>query len=751
MYAHKEELKNYFNEIKLKGSFCYDFNTGDSRNVDYITKLKCDLLNSYNNSELNDIDNFKAHASNDVENKNSSKRNNSGSSSSSSSNNYNNEGSNGIEDSNNDSSSGSKHRKELLNLLDNISYLNENSCYNKNNSYNKNNNAPPKGKRELSQNDYLNIKKSRLINNLNYFMRVCCNKSSYIKFINHYFNIIYSNSINVLFKYECILQKFAEQNEKNLTENDYYNGYINLNKIPILMNEYNLLNGMKLDINNNQEYLKNNSNLESNVLNFINVYDNLTVNFFNHIFTKINNNEMNIQNSNVDYIIHNFLQKKKLLKENVFNLLLNISESYEIKYCNVITDLKNDEHVKERNERIIFEMLKNKVEGRFSNFNKGEDFSNYDDIMNNDHGNKNFNAAYNYDIEQDSCSKINNSTEPDNWCKPKKGEMYVKGNNENMNMIKGKESDTTNTFCKIKSSNLSNSNSNSNNMTSNNTDTTTTSVATTATVVTAATVSTALTTATAATDCVGGVSETTISSRVNHHNDEDGIAIAYSTGVDISINSYSNGVEKKGNVFLNDMKEMLNKEIGTYDCCYRQKEEGEEKEEDHDDNDNDSSNDNANDNMNDNTYDNDDEHANKNANAIDNIYKFLKNNTFIPNNNIYTDFVENGNDIFLNKIKKSDKNAYFKLIEKFDRMYNIINEFKSNLKTSPVNEDTINNDNENFQKHRKRKFINDEYELKNANHTKRCLRNCNCKKIQPVKRSKRIINKTEISKGKKMK
>ncbi|CRG98107.1 conserved Plasmodium protein, unknown function [Plasmodium gallinaceum] len=564
MYKNTEEKNTYFNEFNLKSNVCCDFISSSTFGGDQISKLKNKLFNC-NNSELIDINNSKDNGYNDIENNNN-------------------------------------NNNELLHLLDNINYLNANLYYNKNKLQNKKNITSFEDKSSLSQHDYLNIKKSKLINNLNFFMRVCCNKKSYIKFINHYFNIIYSNNINILFQYECILQKFEENNE-NLTENDYYNAYINLNKIPLHINENVIIHGKNIDINNKQENIRNNNLFENNIISFLNVYDNLTVNFFNHIFNKMNN-DSNMQSSHFDNIINNFLHKKNLLKENIFNILLNISKSYEIKYSDVISDIKNEEYLKDGNEKKILEILKNKI-----------------------------------DREANKLNKINSVTSDykNNTIHLKNTEIYI--NNKN-NDIKNKDNGEIDNYCDGITNNINKNSSNNNDTTNNN-----------------------------------------------------------------------------ENVFLEEIKEKLNKEIEIYDNNQTKNEEVDKK---------------------------------KNINTIDNIYKFLKNNIFIPNNNIYTDFVENGNDIFLNKIKKSDKNAYFKLIEKFDRMYNIINEFKNNIKNSKMQDDNLNNDKENIQKNKKKKNDFNEYEFKVNNQTKRCLRNCNCKKNKKSKRSKRI-KKIEISKNKKIK
>ncbi|KMZ88986.1 hypothetical protein PVBG_02959 [Plasmodium vivax Brazil I] len=664
---------------------------------------------------------------------------------------------------------------EFASGLDSISYVNPDVYYKKEKANHGSANPPVKAeKRERTPSDYLNIKKSKLINNLNFFMRVCCNKNSYIKFINHYFNIIYCNNISILFKYEGILQKFDERNEMNLTENDYYNGYVKLNQVPIVIygngGGTSEKSGADGDMDTNQECLRNNSNLESSVLNFINIYDNLTVNFFNHIFTKINNNEMNIHNSNIDLIIHNFLYKKHLLKENIFNLLLNISKSYEIKYGRVLADIKNDEHVKERNEKIIFEMLKDKVEGRFTDSRKrgrtpwplhsalcegggfyavphngeGGGFhgaSHSGDLGVLYHGVDNFQngpsygpyqmrPADSFDHMQEGHTRRGIDGDPEsmaNWGKP---EMHDTSHGElNELLSKSKESETGDIFCEIKDSNINSSN--FNNMISNNTDATTTAAGS------GTSTSTGYTTGV----MYNRAAEMALEERVAHV--ESAITSAssvYESGENCVQcgGTLSSGVLVSGNYancpncvnchrsgespLLQDIKEMLNKEIDSYEGYYTKgvDEEEEEKE--------------------------------KNANIIENVYTFLKNNVFIPSNNIYTDFMENGNDIFLSKIKKSDKATYFKLIERFDRMYNFINEFKSSHSTNEVSEERVTQEiSEPFPKYRKRRCSHDEYELRNASHTKRCLRNCNSKRNQPIKRSKRIIKKAEMSKVKKMK
>ncbi|ETW51263.1 hypothetical protein PFMALIP_00672 [Plasmodium falciparum MaliPS096_E11] len=153
-----------------------------------------------------------------------------------------------------------------------------------------------------------------------------------------------------------------------------------------------------------------------------------------------------------------------------------------------------------------------------------------------------------------------------------------------------------------------------------------------------------------------------------------------------------------------------------------------------------------------NNYNNYNNHNyNHNNNIIENMYTFLKNNNFIPNDNIYTDFFENGNDVFLNKIKKNDKDAYFKLIEKFDRMYSIINDFKSNIKPYSSNESDMNNMHEYIQKKKKKKIFNNNdyiFKMGPSETSKKNLRNNSLTKNEGLKRSKRNLKKNDIAKRK---
>ncbi|EUD64841.1 hypothetical protein C922_04788 [Plasmodium inui San Antonio 1] len=836
MFAQQEEAKNHFPEFMLNGSGCYDFAAGDSLGVNYMNNLKNKLFN-FRSIQTSDVEDAGGECRNSLgsamhaggigdTNGSDSDRANMRRHSSGEANGevtqevsgmMSGEGiveciaenvAEGIRENipqnithNIAEGTGEipgevpahptdKHDGgELASGLDSISYVNPDVYYKKEKSNHSSANPPVKEKKERTPSDYMNIKKSKLINNLNFFMRVCCNKNSYIKFINHYFNIIYCNNISILFKYEGILQKFDERNEMNLTENDYYNGYVKLNQVPIVIygnggigGEKNEADGssansgvsgigrggscasgggfgshlseIKIDMDTNQECLRNNSNLESSVLNFINIYDNLTVNFFHHIFTKINNNEMNIHNSNIDLIIHNFLYKKHLLKENIFNLLLSISKSYEIKYGSVLAEIKDDEHVKERNEKIIFEMLKDKVEGRFTDSRKrdstpwplqcashsGESAGFYDTVRGDDlgvyhgadynsqnhssYGSNQMRPAHSYGHMQEGDAKRGIDANPEGMANWGKTEMHKSSHGElNELLSKSKENETADIFCEIKDSNMNNSN--FNNMISNNTDATTTTAGS------GTSTSTGCTTG----NMYSHVAEMALEERSAHVES----AITPASSVDEfgencaqCVGTMSRGVMVSGNcancqqrgqaAVLQDIKELLNKEIESYEGYYTKGMEEEEEEKE------------------------------KNENIIENIYTFLKNNVFIPRDNIYTDFMENGNDMFFSKIKKSDKATYFKLIERFDRMYNFINEFKSSHSTNEMSEERVSQEiSEPFPKYRKRRASHDDYESGNASHTKRCLRNYNRKGKRPIKRSKRIIKKAEMSRVKRVK
>ncbi|KJP88392.1 hypothetical protein AK88_02008 [Plasmodium fragile] len=837
MFAKQEEAKNCFPEFMLNSPGCYNFAEGDSLGVNYMNNVKNKLFN-FGSIQTSDVEDARGDCRNSVgsevhvggvgsTNGSDSGRANvsrdsggetSGEVTQEVSSMMNGEGmvegiaevTGHIPREGTADPTGTQDGAELASGLDSISYVNP-DVYHKKAKLNHSSSKPPvKEKNERTPSDYLNIKKSKLINNLNFFMRVCCNKNSYIKFINHYLNIIYCNNISILFKYEGILQKFDERNEMNLTENDYYNGYLKLNHVPILIygnggsgSENNgadgnsgdsgvgemgasggcangrgfgtPLNEIKIDMDKNQECLRNNSNLESSVLNFINIYDNLTVNFFNHIFTKINNNEMNIHNSNIHLIIHNFLYKKHMLKENIFNLLLNISKSYEIKYGRILADIKSDEHVKERNEKIIFEMLKDKVEGRFTESGKrGQNPWTLDSAVCNDesgaaspdggggpgggsgdmhdavrdddpgvyhgadynsqncasYGSYQTRPADSYDNMQEGHTKGGIEGDPESMATWGKPEMHESSHGElNELLSKSKGSETADIFCEIKDSSMNNSN--FNNMISNNTDATTTTAGS------GTSTSTGCTTG----NMYNRATEMGLEERVVHVESAitSGSSVyefgencaqcggAMSSGVMVNgncakcsncVNFHQNGEPP----LLQDIKEMLNKEIESCEGYYTKGIEDEE------------------------------EVKERNANLIDNIYTFLKNNAFIPSNNIYTDFMENGNDIVFSKIKKSDKATYFKLIERFDRMYNFINEFRSSYSTHEMSEERVSQEiSESFPRYRKRRYSHDEYESRNASHTKRCLRNCNSKKNRPIKRSKRIIKKAEMSRVKKMK
>ncbi|ANQ06295.1 Uncharacterized protein PCOAH_00006140 [Plasmodium coatneyi] len=787
MFDQREEAKNYFPDFMLNDSGCYNIAEGDSLGVNYVNNLKNKLFNfdtiqtSHVEDESGDCQNRVGRTNGCDDDRASMSRYNSGETSvevnQQISSMISGEGivEERIAQSNEEISgegaakpTGIQDGGELTSGLDSISSMNPDVYDKKEKSNNSSANAPVKAeKRDRTPNDYLNIKKSKLINNLNFFMRVCCNKNSYIKFINHYFNIIYCNNISILFMYEGILQKFDERNEMNLTENDYYNAYVKLNQVPIVIygNGGSCDNGIfdgcangrgfatalseiKIDLDTNQECLRNNSNLESSVLNFINIYDNLTVNFFNHIFTKINNKEMNIHNSNIDLIIYNFLYKKHLLKENIFNLLLNISKSYEIKYGNILAEIKNDEHIKEKNEKIIFEMLKDKLEGRFSGSKKrgrtpwglhsdvcnggsgvdmgvcqGEDYNSQNGCLYDSHQMR---PADSYDHMQEGQNQRGidgDAGSMANWGKP---EMHESSHGElNELLSKSKESETADIFCEIKDSNMNNSN--FNNMISNNTDATTTTAGS------GTSTSTGCTTG----NVYSHGADMALEERVVHV--ESGITSTSSIYEFGENCAQCGGTMSNGNCancsncvnfpngehpLLQDIKEMLNKEIESYEEYYTK---GMEEEED-------------------------EEVKEKNENIIENIYTFLKNNVFIPSNNIYTDFMENGNDIFFSKIKKNDKATYFRLIERFDRMYNFINEFRSSHSANEMSEERVSQEiSEPFPKYRKRRCSHEEDESRNASHTKRCLRNYNSKKNRPIKRSKRIIKKAEMSRLKKMK
>eukprot|EP00366_Plasmodium_knowlesi_P003496 XP_002260993.1 hypothetical protein, conserved in Plasmodium species [Plasmodium knowlesi strain H] len=824
MFSQGEETKIYFPEFMLNGSGCYNIAEGDSLGLNYMNNLRKQFLN-FKSLQKNHVDDAKVDCQKSV--------------------------GCGVHavgvgnPSGNDSGHGNMNRyksgevsgevtQEVSGMMNGKGIVERMSQ--SNGETPEEGTAGPRGKqdrgelaiglenkssmnpdRDRTPSDYLNMKKSKLINNLNFFMRVCCNKNSYIKFINHYFNIIYCNNISLLFMYEGILQKFDERNEMNLTENDYYNGYVKLNQVPIVIygnggsvSERNGADGrsgdngvgdndvgdngvgdngvgdkgvggigtsdvcpngrssgtplseIKIDMDTNQERLRNNSNLESSVLNFINIYDNLTVNFFNHIFTKINNKEMNIHNSNIDLIIHNFLHKKHLLKENIFNLLLNISKSYEMKYSSILAEIKNDEHVKERNEKIIFEMLKDKVEGRFGGYRskgqtpwavhssvRGDESNGLYGALHGDHLDVYHGAEYNsqnfssygscqiglthpYDHMQEGQTKRGIEGDADsmaNWGNP---EMHESSHGEVNELVnKNKESETSDIFCEIKDSNMNNSN--FNNMISNNTDATTTTVGSGTSTSTGCTTENVYSRGVEMALEEGGAhvenAITSTSSAYEFGENCTQCGGTMNSGVTISgkcgnssncVNLHPNGEH----TMMQDMKEMLNKEIESYEgyCTKGMEEEADE------------------------------QVKGKNENIVENIYTFLKNNAFIPRKNIYTDYMENGNDIFFSKIKKSDKATYFRLIERFDRMYNFINEFRSNYSTNDMSEERATQEiSEPFPRYRKRRCSHDEDESRNASHTKRCLRNYNSKKNRPIKRSKRIIKKAEMSRLKKMK
>lgn len=584
-----------------------------------------------------------------------------------------------------------------------------------------------------------------------------------------------------MFKYECILYKFVEDNESNLTVDDYYKGYINLNKIPILKNESILSKDMKLYIGNNNECLKNNTNLESNVLNFICIYESLTIKFFNHLFTKINNNEMDIYNSDIDSIINNFLNKKNMLKENVFNLLLNISKSYEIKNDFVIDDIKNDEHIKEQNEKIIFQMLKNNIEKRYNTelgeFDDDKECECYgNNIINNicplnelycdgysyytnfNDNKKNMNLDNFYDLKNvrkmnnksiDNIENLNKSNESDK--SPIFEVKEINLSNRNFIKMNSNKSDATTSAKTIEPVSLvdpGDSNLPSNMISSSFTTATSYSniyndknkfVDLSSNLVALNTIieedEIYLSPSNYSNDLAIKKYENTINR--NNFNEElykggfngmnEDISVHIEQGED-NINSgalhnrdeiyqnYDDISKNKESLYLQNIQEVLYKEINVYKDFYKK------------------------------NIKDDYSKENENKNSVDNIYQFLKYNMFIPNDNIYTNLMENGNDVFLNKLKKSDKTTYNKLMGKLDTMYNIINEFKNNIKRRKLEKDDNTNKyyNGSAGKQRKRKYCNEEYDIENGNNGKKSSKNCNYKKNQLSKRSMRV------SKGKKM-
>ncbi|SOV76131.1 conserved Plasmodium protein, unknown function [Plasmodium reichenowi] len=757
MYKTEENNNNYLNNLNLKGKICSDFSLSNTPSNDRMNITDNKMYNSDKEKNLNDKGSFKLNNcyEGDINSRTSSNIN-----------------CNNVVSSNNNSTNGDNNL-DTLQMLDSLNYW-YGSSFSKENILKKNKNSLSGDKKGMSQSDYLNIKKSKLINYLNFFMRVCCSKSSYIKFVNHYFNIIYSNNINILFKYECILQKFGEYNEKNLTAQDYYNGYVNLNKVPLFLSErHSSLYGKLSDINSKQEHLRSSTNFEKNILSFLSAYDNLTINFFNHIFSKLNNGEMNMDNSNVEGMINNFLYKKKLLKENVFNLLLKLSKSYEIKYSEVINDIQNGEHIKEKNEERILELLNHKEVIKLSNDstmdkdhvdikdvnnekkldssnepvqsiasnniyddNKNDDNKN-DDNENDDNKNDDNNKNNNNDNKNDDNKNDDNNNNSsvagchvDSLNEPKmssdnlKDTCNIHDTNEIPEVDKEKDSDGIYNLCHINDNNINNSS--FHHMESNNNDNNeiTTTSATTVTTITTATTATTMT-----------------PNAMICSNSE--------------LNNSCNNMKSSEVSILEDIKDKLNEEINMYDsiynvqivedCDYMNVPNIEEEQKD-------IYNDNIYniENMN-NMYNDYNDNNNNNNNIIENMYSFLKNNNFIPNDNIYTDFFENGNDVFLNKIKKNDKDAYFKLIEKFDRMYSIINDFKSNIKPYSSNESDMNNMHEYIQKKKKKKIFNNNdyiFKMGPSEMSKKNLRNNSLTKNEGLKRSKRNLKKNDIAKKK---
>ncbi|SOV74052.1 conserved Plasmodium protein, unknown function [Plasmodium sp. gorilla clade G3] len=727
MYKTEENTNNYLNNLNLKGKVCSDFSLSNTPSDDRMNITDNKMYISDKEKNLKDKGSFKL--DNCYE----------GDINSSTSSNIN---CNNVVSSNNNSTNGDSNL-DTLQMLDSLNYW-YGSSFSKENILKKNKNSFSGDKKGMSQSDYLNIKKSKLINYLNFFMRVCCSKSSYIKFVNHYFNIIYSNNINILFKYECILQKFGQYNEKNLTAQDYYNGYVNLNKVPLFLSESNSsFYGKLTDINSKQEHLRSSTNFEKNILSFLSAYDNLTINFFNHIFSKLNNGEMNMDNSNVEGMINNFLYKKKLLKENIFNLLLKLSKSYEVKYSEVINDIQNGEHIKEKNEERILDLLNHKEVIKSSNastidkdhvdnkdVNDEKKLDNSNEPVQSNVSNKNIDDDNNVGCHMDSLNDPKMSS--DNL----KDTCNINDNNEITEVDKEKDNDGIYNLCHINDNNINNSS--FHHMESNNTDNNemTTTSATTVTTITTATIASTMT--------------------------PNAMVCSNS-----ELNNSCNNMKSNEVSILDDIKEKLNEEINMYDSIYNfqivedydymnvQNNEDEEKE---------IYNDNMH--MNNNIYNienmdnmyNDDNTYNfynnnnyNNNNIIENIYTFLKNNNFIPNDNIYTDFFENGNDVFLNKIKKNDKDTYFKLIEKFDRMYSIINDFKSNIKPYSSNESDMNNMHEYIQKKKKKKMFNNNdyiFKMGTSECSKRTQRNTSLTKNEGLKRSKRNLKKNDIAKKK---
>ncbi|CAD2102453.1 conserved Plasmodium protein, unknown function [Plasmodium vinckei] len=783
MHAHPEKGINYYNLNKAKDSILYEYTYGNgAKSIDYILKKRDSLLRNSNTVGANGVSN--------KNNSNTSTDTNNTTLSNSSTNNFNttlndkkdigahNKKKDNQHNTRNRKKTNKNNKKKYYDNLDDTIYDNP-SINDKNNVMNNNSKLDNKDTLKRDHTKYINTKKSKLINNLNFFMRICCSKSSYIKIINHYFNIIYCNDLNILFKYECILYKFVEENESNLTVDDYYKGYINLNKIPILKNESILSKDIQLYIENNHECLKNNKNLESNVLNFICIYESLTIKFFNHLFTKINNNEMDIYNSDIDTIINNFLNKKNMLKENVFNLLLNISKSYEIKNDFVIDDIKNDEQIKEQNEKIIFQMLKNSIEKRYNTelgeFDDDKECECYDnDAIN---GIFPLNGLYCDGYSYYTNSNDNNTNmNLDNFYDLKNVREMNNKNIDNIeNLNKCNESDKSPIF-EVKEINLSNSNLTK--MNSNKSDATTS-----ATIIEPVSlvdpgdsnfpsnmISSSFTTATSYSNFYNDKNKfVDLSSNLVALNtiiEEDELYLSPSNSNDLAIKKYENTINRnncneelykggfngmsgdigvqikqEGNInsgtlhnsdeichnyndnsknkeslYLQNIQEVLYKEINVYKDFYK------------------------------NNIKDDYSKENENKNSVENIYQFLRNNMFIPNDNIYTNLMENGNDVFLNKLKKSDKTTYNKLMGKLDTMYNIINEFKNNVKRRKLEND--NNTNKYYNgstvKQRKRRYSTEEYDIENGNNGKKSSKSCNYKKNQLPKRS------TRVSKGKKM-
>lgn len=522
----------------------------------------------------------------------------------------------------------------------------------------------------LNQENYLYIKKSRLLNLLHCFMRICCIPKTYPKFINHHFNILYCTDIKLLLQYECLLQKFEEP-DGSFTDKDYYSTYVELNKIPIQFHggveyygkesngksfrekeENQLIWNQRIresaehtkgekpysgfeemnDKGEKKSIIENNRvHYEMNRIDFSNMYDNVTMNFFNYMLSKMNQTEKSI--SNFDVIINKFLEKKEMVKENVFTLLMNINKSYNIKYVDMINQFKNDESLKNLNERFILEILKNQLENE-------QKYSNRLDISNNitkiveDRILLKFPSSFMKTKEEEHIRLVKNDEEVEQQQQKKKQQQEDR-------TVESHKYDSTNALIeKIK--------------------------------------------------LIHDIQKEHV---MEIENDKNNLLLH---------GEYPKSV-------LEQIKEKLSREID-YD---KEKEEYEKE-----------------------------IRRQNNVHTVDSIYNFLRFNIFIPSDNIYTDFVENGNDFFLNKLKKTDKCAYVRLVDKFDRMYRTINEFKTVVKRNKMQSESSYSCSEYHHHHhhvagaRGLRGSFNEYHGK-GRRGRRCLKNCNCKKIKKKKRGKK--------------